>query len=176
MFQILFSQRAESDYNFITKNWSQASVRKVIKLLAEIEQNPRVGTGKPEQLKHYKDKEIWSRRIDEKNRLIYSIDNDEVLVILISMIGHYADKWTERLDETAHPSGLTHDKSELVWSSTEEIKRSLRGTFYLSTEEWENSSELWFLSSEVSFHSSEVLSRPSVENFRFLVSYGEIPR
>ena len=41
MFQILFSQRAESDYNFITKNWSQASVRKVIKLLAEIEQNPR---------------------------------------------------------------------------------------------------------------------------------------
>ncbi|WP_025883095.1 Txe/YoeB family addiction module toxin [Porphyromonas uenonis] len=92
MFQILFSQRAESDYNFITKNWSQASVRKVINLLAEIEQNPRVGTGKPEQLKHYKDKEIWSRRIDKKNRVIYSIDNDEVLVILISMIGHYAGK------------------------------------------------------------------------------------
>lgn len=77
--------------NFISKNWSQASVRKVIKLLTEIEQNPRVGTGRPEQ-KHYKDKEIWSRRIDKKNRLIYSIDNDEVLVILISMIGHYADK------------------------------------------------------------------------------------
>lgn len=92
MFQILFSQRVESDYNFISKNWSQASVRKVIKLLTEIEQNPRVGTGRPEQLKHYKDKEIWSRRIDKKNRLIYSIDNDEVLVILISMIGHYADK------------------------------------------------------------------------------------
>lgn len=93
MFQVLFSQRAESDYNFITKNWSQASVRKVINLLAEIEQSPRVGTGKPEQLKHYKDKEIWSRRrIDKKNRIIYSTDNDEVLVILISMIGHYADK------------------------------------------------------------------------------------
>ena len=44
-----------------------------------------------------------------------------------------------------------------------------------STEIRKNSSELRNLSSEVSFHSSEVLYPGSVENFRFLGSYWEIP-
>ena len=57
-----------------------------------------------------------------------------------------------------------------------EIGKFIRRYFGLSSEETKKSSELSFHSSEVSFHSSEVLFRPSVGNFRFLVSYWEIPR
>ena len=56
------------------------------------------------------------------------------------------------------------------------IGKFIRRYFGLSSEETKNSSELSFHSSELLFHSSEVLFRPSVENFRFLVSYWEIPR
>ena len=64
-----------------------------------------------------------------------------------------------------------------------EIGKFIRRYFGLSSEETKKSSELSFHSSEVSFHSSEVsfhsseVSFPSsVGNFRFLVSYWEIPR
>ena len=58
----------------------------------------------------------------------------------------------------------------------EEIGKFIRRYSGLSSEETKNSSELSFHSSEVPFHSSEVLFRPSVGNFRFFVSYWEIPR
>ena len=58
----------------------------------------------------------------------------------------------------------------------EGIGKFIRRYSGLSSEETKNSSELSFHSSEVSFHSSEVSFPSSVGNFRFLVSYWEIPR
>lgn len=46
------------------------------------------GIGKPEPLKYTK---VWSRRIDDKNRLVYNIDENGYLWI-ISCKGHYEDK------------------------------------------------------------------------------------
>ena len=43
------------------------------------------GIGKPEKLKHH---DGWSRRIDEKNRLVYSLDEFGNLLIE-SCKGHY---------------------------------------------------------------------------------------
>jgi len=34
----------------------------------------------------------WSRRISQKHRLIYMIDNEKVIVLLLSAYGHYDDK------------------------------------------------------------------------------------
>jgi toxin YoeB len=42
-------------------------------------------------MKH-KEKEIWTRRIDKKNRMTYEIENDIVTVSVISAMGHYDDK------------------------------------------------------------------------------------
>jgi len=57
-------------------------------LIKDIETNGlAVGIGKPEFLKYLK---RWSRRIDEKNRLIYDIDENKNLWI-ISCKGHYED-------------------------------------------------------------------------------------
>jgi len=47
------------------------------------------GIGKPELLKHDKSG-LYSRRIDEANRLIYGIDESQNIKI-ISCKGHYED-------------------------------------------------------------------------------------
>ena len=67
-------------------------VAKVYSFIPELELHPRVGTGKPERLRHMLGGEFWSRRIDEKHRLVYEIKDDTLIVIAISAAGHYENK------------------------------------------------------------------------------------
>ena len=70
-------------------NWSIFSIdvfKKIVKLIKEISRNPFEGIGKPEALKH-EYSGYWSRRITEEHRLIYKVDNNEI--IIISCKGHY---------------------------------------------------------------------------------------
>jgi len=46
------------------------------------------GTGKPEPLKHNL-KSLWSRRLTQKDRLIYKFDDDSSYIFAIG--GHYFD-------------------------------------------------------------------------------------
>lgn len=65
------------------------TLNKINNLLKDIERNGLAqGIGKPEQLKGRK---AWSRKIDEKNRLIYNFDSNNNLVV-IACRGHYDDK------------------------------------------------------------------------------------
>ena len=71
--------------------WSTTNPRvlsKIIRLMAETTRTPRTGTGKPERLKHLGG-EVWSRRITEKDRLVYDIQPD--LVTIIACRFHYDD-------------------------------------------------------------------------------------
>lgn len=57
------------------------------RLLKEMLRNdPRTGTGKPEPLKH-KLSGLWSRRISQKDRVIYKYDNNYIYIFAIG--GHY---------------------------------------------------------------------------------------
>jgi toxin YoeB len=47
-----------------------------------------VGTGNPEALK-YELIGFWSRRINQKDRLIYKVEHETVTVYVISAMGHY---------------------------------------------------------------------------------------
>jgi len=71
--------------------WSTTNPKvlaKIIRLIAETTRTPRTGTGKPERLKHLGG-EVWSRRITEKDRLVYDIQADTVIVIACRF--HYDD-------------------------------------------------------------------------------------
>ena len=59
---------------------------KIFELLADIQNNPFQGNGKPEPLKGDLSG-FWSRRIDQEHRLIYKIEGDEIQVL--SCFGHY---------------------------------------------------------------------------------------
>ncbi|MEA3316616.1 MAG: Txe/YoeB family addiction module toxin [Bacteroidota bacterium] len=75
-------------YIFVDESWEdylywQKTDKKMLKrinnLLKEISRTPFDGIGKPEALK-YKYKGFWSRRIDGEHRLIYKVNEDEILI------------------------------------------------------------------------------------------------
>ena len=90
-YEIIYSPEAEDDLRKHAKAGNKILLKKISKLLQELENHPETGTGKPEKLK-YKQIDYWSRRIDDKHRMEYIIDKDVVNVLLISLWGHYGDK------------------------------------------------------------------------------------
>ena len=73
------------------KKSEQAAYQKLLRLLVELREHPLTGTGKPEPLKGDK-RGRWSRRITDKHRLVYEVKGKEILVLVISVYGHYEDK------------------------------------------------------------------------------------
>jgi toxin YoeB len=60
------------------------------KLLKEmLREDPSKGMGKPEQLRHSLSG-FWSKRISQKDRLIYKFDNHYIYIFAIG--GHYEDR------------------------------------------------------------------------------------
>ena len=74
----VFVDESWEDYLYWQKT-NKKYVKKINDLLKDISRTPFVGLGKPEPLKH-KYKGFWSRRIDNENRLIYAVKDDEVLI------------------------------------------------------------------------------------------------
>ncbi len=64
------------------------TLRRINQLLKDIDRNGNTGIGKPEPLKG-DFKGWWSRRIDEKNRLIYRIGEKGIEIIQCK--DHYND-------------------------------------------------------------------------------------
>ena len=88
-FELVFKKKALSDIKQISKSGRKAEVKKIEKILEELEIHPTTGIGNPEQLKHQLSG-YWSRRINKKDRLIYEIiEEPENLVVVVSALGHY---------------------------------------------------------------------------------------
>ena len=87
-----------SDVNFKKDAWSEylywqkqdkKTLKRINDIIKDLERNGNEGIGKPEMLKGNLSG-FWSRRIDEKNRVIYTIENETVNIF--SCRGHYDDK------------------------------------------------------------------------------------
>ncbi len=90
-FEIELTDEASSDVDKHKKSGDKKVLIKIDKLLDELRTHPTIGIGKPEILKHYKTT-TWSRRISEKHRMVYRIENEKVIVLVLSLYGHYDDK------------------------------------------------------------------------------------
>ena len=64
---------------------------KAMRLIEEVQEHPFTGTGHPEQLKGDLAGQ-WSRRITSKHRLVYSVHETEIVVLVLKAYGHYNDK------------------------------------------------------------------------------------
>ncbi len=91
-YKVRIELRALDDINRHIKAGNKKLADKAVALIDELAVHPRIGKGKPEQLKGYSNKEMWSRRIDTKNRLVYEIKESELVVVAIAAYGHYGDK------------------------------------------------------------------------------------
>jgi toxin YoeB len=91
LYLIDFTESAINDLKQHKKSGDKATMKKIDVLVDELKLHPKSGTGKPEALKHglfgY-----WSRRINQKDRLVYKIEDEKLLVTVISVMGHYSDK------------------------------------------------------------------------------------
>lgn len=90
-FRLEITELAKTQIAKHIKSGNKASIKKIEKILLELTQTPYKGVGKPEQLKENLSG-FWSRQINAKDRLIYSVNEDLVLVDIISAMGHYTDK------------------------------------------------------------------------------------
>jgi toxin YoeB len=73
------------------KKSNPIAYKKVESLIKELHDHPRTGTGHPEPLT--KGSQVtYSRRISGHNRIIYDIYDDRVVVLVLSLEGHYDDK------------------------------------------------------------------------------------
>ena len=90
-YTIEISKEALADLSKIKKSGKKTAILRIEKIFLELEIHPTIGIGKPEKLK-YKTENLWSRQINIKDRLVYEIIDHEVVVIIISALGHYNDK------------------------------------------------------------------------------------
>ena len=87
MNNLSFSPVAWDEYLY-WQTQDKKTLRKINELLRDICRNAFQGIGKPEPLKQKND--FWSRRIDQKNRLVYCVTKDHDIMIL-SCKGHYEE-------------------------------------------------------------------------------------
>ncbi len=90
MYKIEFTSVARNDVVKLEKS-EPIAYKKLNKLVQELKDHPYSGTGKPEPLSGDRAGQ-WSRRITKKHRLVYSVDDGTVTVIVLSVAGHYNDK------------------------------------------------------------------------------------
>jgi len=83
-----FSGNSWSDYLY-WQGQDKKTLRRINKLIQDIDRNGYDGIGKPEPLTGNL-AGYWSRHIDEKNRLLYRIVDD--IIELYELRTHYGDK------------------------------------------------------------------------------------
>ena len=88
---IEYTENAIKELQKHKKDGNQATIKKINAILSDLETTPFLGVGKPEALKNNL-LGFWSRRINLKDRMIYSVNENIVTVTVVSAIGHYNDK------------------------------------------------------------------------------------
>ena len=86
--KINFTEIAWNDYIY-WQGQDKKTIKRINQLIQDIDRNHNKGIGKPEALKGNLFG-WWSRRIDDKNRLVYRIQDN--MVEIAQCRGHYDDK------------------------------------------------------------------------------------
>ena len=83
----LWEDRAWEDYLY-WQSQDRKTLKRITALIKDISRDTFVGIGKPEPLKGNLNG-MWSRRIDEENRIVYYEENG--ILYIVSCRGHYDD-------------------------------------------------------------------------------------
>jgi len=76
---VTFTPTALDDLRYWLKTDKRQADR-ILTLLEEIRRTPFDGTGKPEPLR-FQLAGCWSRRIDREHRLVYQVEESEIIVL-----------------------------------------------------------------------------------------------
>lgn len=87
MSDLIFSERAWEEYLY-WQTQDKKTLKRINLLLQDISRNGYEGIGKPEPLKENLSG-FWSRRIDDRNRVVYRIADGAIQIIQCK--GHYEE-------------------------------------------------------------------------------------
>ena len=75
---LIFSKQAWVDY-LHRQQTDKKILKRINRLIQDVQRTPYEGLGKPEPLKHQLSG-YWSRRIDQEQRFVYKVTNDDLLI------------------------------------------------------------------------------------------------
>lgn len=84
----IFTGNGWEDYLY-WQTEDRKTLRKINQLIEDIARNGNKGLGKPEALRGNLSG-FWSRRINDRDRLIYKVDNENIYILACKY--HYGDK------------------------------------------------------------------------------------
>lgn len=90
-YQIALTDRAKIHLSEWKKSGQHIALKKIQRIVHELSLTPYSGIGSPEPLK-FNFSGLWSRKIDNKNRIIYQVSEESEVVYVVSVKGHYDDK------------------------------------------------------------------------------------
>ena len=86
-----FTDVSLEDLAFHDKTGNQATIKRIDRILKELETTPFVGIGKPHPLSHdYAG--LWSRHLNKKDVIVYNVNEIKKTVQIYSARYHYSDK------------------------------------------------------------------------------------
>jgi len=90
-YTLIFTDVSLKDLALHKKAGNSATIKRIDRILKELEKNPFIGVGNPHELKH-EYTGLWSRHINKKDVIIYEVNETENTVLIYSARYHYLDK------------------------------------------------------------------------------------
>ena len=78
---ITFDSNGWEDYVY-WQTRDRKTLKRINQLINDARRDPFAGIGKPEQLRHILSG-VWSRRIDDTNRLVYFVTDDHIIILQV---------------------------------------------------------------------------------------------
>ncbi|MBD5277240.1 MAG: Txe/YoeB family addiction module toxin [Bacteroides sp.] len=91
IYELILMPEAEKHMKEWRMSGQKKTLKKIADLFEELRLHPTTGTGHVEQLKGNLSG-LWSREITKGDRMIYGIEDEKVIVNVVSIKGHYGDK------------------------------------------------------------------------------------
>jgi len=89
-YNVTFDKDALKQIKQLKKSGKKVDLKRVNRFIEEVRTNPKFGIGHPKPLSHHTG-ETWSRKINDKDRFVYEIFEQEKTVLVIQVLGHYQD-------------------------------------------------------------------------------------
>ena len=90
-YTLIFADVALNDLLFHKKVGNQATIKRIDRILQELEITPFIGIGRPHEL-GYDFAGRWSRHLNKKDMIVYEVDEKGKTVKIYSARYHYLDK------------------------------------------------------------------------------------
>jgi len=90
-YRVDFDKDAQKQMKTLKKSGRKIDMERVNRFILEVRGHPRHGIGHPKPIRH-KIVETWARKVNDGDRFVYEIHEEDRLVFVTQVLGHYEDR------------------------------------------------------------------------------------